>query len=573
MAEFVNQRIEDMLNELEQMKRIGLYTDEEIKMISKRRKDFEYKIHRRVRCKEDFLKYVGYECVLLQNIKLRREQNKISDKKNDIEYTISKRVIKLFKELITRFPNDLEIWLNFMEFCKSVQNTYVITGYLEKLTQIHGDKAKVWQLAGRWEYEEMNSLDSGRTYIMKGIQRHVDSQDLHIDLLRIELLMAEAMTEDDLVTQMTRINLVVDFALKNVQSVDFIIKMCTIVNDFSFATDVRTKLFTILWEKYCDDSDAWNFIADCELKNKDVGGFDWLSLNSNAFTSHYPSNLESFVNVHETAISKVPTRKSVLNYINSAIKLIANTEFGMATKLNTMNRAFTTGHTLKLLNEQYYKLWLDILCSDSVTGRDKILNILEEACQNIPSSEFIWLERLKRCTNNSNDMMILFKKAKLAVPTEKVASLWEYVITSTKDITTLKKLYQESMMLPPKMASTVKPLLLKSYHENSGIDFARSEYKSMAITTPFVIELHNAMIEIEKCEKVPNAKHLRLCYNLAIQQFGSKDVDVWLRCVEFEIQAGHPEACGALYSRACSNLNDSVVSTFMSKYSEVINRN
>lgn len=47
----------------------------------------------------------------------------------------------------------------------------------------------------------MNSLDSGRTYIMKGIQRHVNSQDLHIDLLRIELLMAEAMTEDERVIQ------------------------------------------------------------------------------------------------------------------------------------------------------------------------------------------------------------------------------------------------------------------------------------------------------------------------------------------------------------------------------------
>lgn len=65
---------------------------------------------------------------------------------------------------------------------------------------------------------------------------------------------------------MTRINLVIDFALKNVQSVDFIIKMCTIVDDFSFAKDVRTKLFIKLWEKYVDDSDAWNFIADCELK-------------------------------------------------------------------------------------------------------------------------------------------------------------------------------------------------------------------------------------------------------------------------------------------------------------------
>lgn len=126
-------------------------------------------------------------------------------------------------------------------------------------------------------------------------------------------------------------------------------------------------------------------------------------------------------------------------------------------------------------------------------------------------------------------------------------------------------------MLPPKIASTVKPLLLKSYHEYGGIYFARSEYKLMAVTTPFVVELHTAMIDIEKSEKIPDAKHLRYCHNLAIQQFGSKDVNVWLRYVEFEIQMCRPQVCGAIYVRACSNLDDSMVSTFMYEYSKVIN--
>lgn len=34
MAEQVNQRIENMINELEQMRRTNLYTDEEIKYVS-----------------------------------------------------------------------------------------------------------------------------------------------------------------------------------------------------------------------------------------------------------------------------------------------------------------------------------------------------------------------------------------------------------------------------------------------------------------------------------------------------------------------------------------------------------
>lgn len=106
------------------------------RMISKKRKDFEYKIRKHVRCKEDFLKYVSYECILLQNIRLRREQYAIKDKKSDIEYAISKRVVQLYRDLTTRFFDDIEIWLNFIEFCKNVQFTSVVTSSLDKLTQV-----------------------------------------------------------------------------------------------------------------------------------------------------------------------------------------------------------------------------------------------------------------------------------------------------------------------------------------------------------------------------------------------------------------------------------------------------
>lgn len=41
--------------------------------IVKKRKEFEYKIQRRTKCKEDHLRYIQYEMYLLELTKLRRE--------------------------------------------------------------------------------------------------------------------------------------------------------------------------------------------------------------------------------------------------------------------------------------------------------------------------------------------------------------------------------------------------------------------------------------------------------------------------------------------------------------------
>jgi U3 small nucleolar RNA-associated protein 6 len=41
--------------------------------IVKKRKEFEYKIQRRTKCKEDYLRYIQYEIDLLKLTRLRRE--------------------------------------------------------------------------------------------------------------------------------------------------------------------------------------------------------------------------------------------------------------------------------------------------------------------------------------------------------------------------------------------------------------------------------------------------------------------------------------------------------------------
>uniref|UniRef100_A0A3P8W3V3 UTP6 small subunit processome component n=1 Tax=Cynoglossus semilaevis TaxID=244447 RepID=A0A3P8W3V3_CYNSE len=61
MAEIVQQRIEERIPELEQLERVGLFTKKEVKSIIKRATALEYKLHRVIINKEDFIAYIQPE--------------------------------------------------------------------------------------------------------------------------------------------------------------------------------------------------------------------------------------------------------------------------------------------------------------------------------------------------------------------------------------------------------------------------------------------------------------------------------------------------------------------------------
>lgn len=130
---------------------------------------------------------------------------------------------------------------------------------------------------------------------------------------------------------------------------------------------------------------------------------------------------------------------------------------------------------------------------------------------------------------------------------------------------------EQAMSLAPNVAAVVKSSLLRAFHKLGGIPLARSEYKSMAISPPFSLELHQVMIELEK-SKVSDSKHMKYVHELATQQYGKSNPDVWIQYVEFLLH-DDPKNCTFLYNRACSTLENRLVKTFIDKYTELVNKN
>lgn len=73
---------------------------------------------------------------LLEDIAIRRKNVKLNEKKKDIEYAITKRLNRLFKQFIYRFQNEIEIYFEYIKFCKSVGFTSAISGIIGQMLQV-----------------------------------------------------------------------------------------------------------------------------------------------------------------------------------------------------------------------------------------------------------------------------------------------------------------------------------------------------------------------------------------------------------------------------------------------------
>lgn len=136
MADVVQYKLERMVRELDDLERRNLFTKSEISEIVKQRRKFEYRLKRPSPLKQDYLNYIEYEKNLdklrfLRRKAVSRELKKNGNqrmKKSVSDYSGVSRIIEIYKLVTNRFKGDLEIWFQFLEFCRLKKN-----GHLKKV--------------------------------------------------------------------------------------------------------------------------------------------------------------------------------------------------------------------------------------------------------------------------------------------------------------------------------------------------------------------------------------------------------------------------------------------------------
>ncbi|KZV16145.1 hypothetical protein F511_13281 [Dorcoceras hygrometricum] len=191
MADVVQFKLERMLDELDDLERRGLFSRREIAEIVKRRRKFEYRLKRPSPLKQDFLAYIDYE-KNLESLRLLRKKSLSKNsggkklKKSVSDYAGVSRILETYRLATNRFKGDLELWFQYLEFCRARGNGRMKKA-LAQLVRFHPKVPGVWIYAAAWEFDRNLNVAAARSLMQNGLRACPTSEDLWIEYVRMEL--------------------------------------------------------------------------------------------------------------------------------------------------------------------------------------------------------------------------------------------------------------------------------------------------------------------------------------------------------------------------------------------------
>ncbi|XP_017885993.1 U3 small nucleolar RNA-associated protein 6 homolog [Ceratina calcarata] len=587
MAEFVEKRCEDMIPELEQMERMKLFDKNEIRGIAKKLKEYEYKIQRHTKTKEDYLRYIQYEMDLLKLIKQRRGKFGMNQKKSDIDYMITNKMNYLYRDAIFKFQDDIRFFIAYIKFCKHVHLQNNVSNMLGQMLYLHQDKPKCWHIAARWELEETKNITNARQYLFRGLHIHPTSQLLFLDAFRLEL--NEALTndergennsndttptgtDDNMTTRLKRANVIYEQASKRIKDIKFIIELLNITKEYKHAQALQNKIVSDIIQEYPHEPLMWNTMARRELEGlvqpplndttMEIDSSEQVSLRD---------RITSCNKVYQTAVKKIKTEEMWSFYIECLIEINEKPSLPNF-KRKLLKTALSQAHQAKKLKEKYYLHWINMLNvekKDENTDK-KLKEILSMATETLPSSISLWHARVRYlfAYGEDDEAEAAFSKA-TQILGEKSLPLWKLKILHVQSKCPEKneQVFQAAMQAHPNIAQEIKPTYIEWLVLTKNIQTARKVYDNICLQPPFSLELHRKMIELELVQPEISAKHVRKCNEMSILQFGKNNTSVWMEFIKFEMKHGDPIKVGELHRRAVQMLESELVDSFLSEYS------
>lgn len=226
MASSVQYHLEQMLPELHDLEYHGLFNKEEIKMIVKQRTQFEYKCHRIIPLKIDFLRYIEYE-ENLERLRFKRKERFIKGQEQELkrlqrlileanskdlqidmqelentqfllqnkkqlstlsDYSIIKRIHGIYSKLLKKFSSDSKLWIQYLDFCKKQKSSMAFSKNIAKAISFHSNNPVFWILGAEYEFHNNNNIESSRILFQRSINLNPEIQSLWLEYFKMELL-------------------------------------------------------------------------------------------------------------------------------------------------------------------------------------------------------------------------------------------------------------------------------------------------------------------------------------------------------------------------------------------------
>lgn len=191
MAEKIRYYLEQSVPELEDLQNKGLFEKHEITMIMRRRTDFEHRIQGRGSTARDFLRYSEFEMNLEALRKKRYHRlNKVGlvDTRPSIsDWAGVRRILFIYQRGTNRYPNNLDIWNNYLNFAKKNGAIKIVYKIYSRLLQLQPRNVNAWLSAAKYEFEVNNNAKGSRVLFQRSLRLNPDSSELWINYFQFEL--------------------------------------------------------------------------------------------------------------------------------------------------------------------------------------------------------------------------------------------------------------------------------------------------------------------------------------------------------------------------------------------------
>ncbi|KRZ62643.1 U3 small nucleolar RNA-associated protein 6 -like protein [Trichinella nativa] len=590
MSEFVQLHLEEFLPVFEHLEHLRIFNKNEIRMVIKKLKYYEYKQQKRNKTKEDLLNLIKYLCSFYLLIRERRSAIKVFSNKEEIEFILAGRIDNLYRVACRRHPDDENIWLARIQFAEKRKMFHSVSKLYLHMLQLHTRKPNLWLLAAKWEFEKNGSCENARLLLQRAIRFNEKSNKIWIEYFRFELLYIEKLYQRYFLIRSSENgekDIEEEFNFNRylkLPEIVFLNAAKAIPNDlklfqqflniagmFPFSEELKETIMKFLEANFDDEE-----FTDWHIRRKyeQSLGLDGLIIENDS--AHVIFN--NCIQLYEEEIQKKRNEKIWKLYINFCRDIFHSTPSGERLKVESYKRMFIGYAICCRLFPENFNFILEWAC---VCPNLKCkIDVLKFAISKHPQKVEFWLllfRIMDKMKLSKEETIALLKRAVNSVAEKDAFPIWKTVINwySCNVPSKLEEQLESALLSTSIVSNYAKLVYLKNASQSVEVDALgniRKLFNRLRLIAPNELKFYRFYINIELSQNVKSTKHIRSAYEFALLEHGKDCLKIWLEYMQFESDCteGDPCRCSRIYSQALKNLRPDLVKQFVETYTLLI---
>ncbi|GMI04563.1 hypothetical protein TrRE_jg7787 [Triparma retinervis] len=164
MAETVQAVMDSMVPAFHDFIKLKIFTEEEIKALVDRRREWEYKL-----------------------IRKSRSSSSSSSPSSPSQFHVEAHIHFIFTRALRKFKSDVSMWMQYIDFAKKNDSSKKLSRIYAEALQIHPHSVPLWLSSAEWEFFSNNNAKSARVVMQRALRTVPKSEDLWLQYFNLEL--------------------------------------------------------------------------------------------------------------------------------------------------------------------------------------------------------------------------------------------------------------------------------------------------------------------------------------------------------------------------------------------------